>query len=130
MLSVSKASRQRERDFDPAGSRPIGTTRTQLEDGGSRTSASWEWPRAWLVEQTAQSYLAWGAAVRGGDLADHGISRRRMRGVVLLGRAGARSGAVDFGDVPVVVEGHLAAGGEQFVDLGAGALNACLHAGD
>jgi hypothetical protein len=79
MLSVSKASRQCERDFDPAGSRPIGTTRTHLEDGGSRTSASWEWPRAWLVEQTAQSYLAWGAAVRGGDLADHRISRRLLK---------------------------------------------------
>jgi len=50
--------------------------------------------------------------------------------VLLLERAGARPGAPDFGDLPVVVEGHVAACGEQLVDLGAGALNARLHPGD
>ena len=49
---------------------------------------------------------------------------------LLLGRAGTRPGAPDFGDVPVVVEGYVAAGGEELVDLGATALNTRLHAGD
>src|SRR5215213_10729518 len=49
---------------------------------------------------------------------------------LLLGRAGTRPGALDFGDVPVLVEGHIAAVGQELVDLGAGALNARLHARD
>jgi outer membrane protein assembly factor BamB len=50
------------------------------------------------------------------------------RAVVLPGRAGTRPAALDLDDVPIVVEGHVAAGGEELVDLGAGALNARLHA--
>src|SRR5215217_1497634 len=46
-----------------------------------------------------------------------------------FGWAGAWPCAPHVGDVPAVVQGHLAADGEQLVDLGASALHARLHAG-